>query len=149
MTEMQAALGLSQLDRLDAFVARRTELAARYDRLLSDLPVIRPAQHPDSASSYHLYPIRVADRAQVFAALRAAGIGVNVHYIPVHAQPFWQARGFQEGDFPESEAHYSETVSLPLYAGLSDADQDKVIAALAQAVLRKPGTTIHTAPRTT
>ena len=134
MTEMQAALGLSQMDRLDAFVARRTELAARYDRLLADLPLVRPAQLGDSASAYHLYPIRVADRARVFAALRDAGIGVNVHYIPVHTQPFWQARGFRDGDFPQSEAYYAEAISIPLYAGLTEGEQDRVVAALAEAL---------------
>ena len=130
MTEMQAALGLSQMSRLDAFVARRNALAARYDELLADLPLTRPAQHPDSYSSYHLYPIHVADRARVFAALREAGIGVNVHYIPVHLQPFWSARGFGPGDFPNAEGYYDGAISIPLYAGLSDADQDKVIEAL-------------------
>jgi UDP-4-amino-4,6-dideoxy-N-acetyl-beta-L-altrosamine transaminase len=134
MTEMQAALGLSQMDRLDAFVARRTALAARYDRLLADLPLVRPAQHPDSASAYHLYPIRVAERARVFAELREAGIGVNVHYIPVHLQPFWQSRGFVEGDFPEAESYYAEAISIPLYAGLTDAEQDLVISALGAAL---------------
>jgi UDP-4-amino-4,6-dideoxy-N-acetyl-beta-L-altrosamine transaminase len=134
MTEMQAALGLSQMDRLDAFVARRTELAARYDRLLADLPLVRPAQHPDSASSYHLYPIQVGDRARVFTSLRDAGIGVNVHYIPVHTQPYWQARGFAEGQFPVAEAYYAGAISIPLYAGLSDAKQDRVVAALRAAL---------------
>lgn len=130
MTEMQAALGLSQLDRLDAFVARRNELAARYDRLLGNLPLTRPAQNPDCYSAYHLYPIQVDDRARVFDALRAAGIGVNVHYIPVHTQPFWTARGFAPGDFPNAERYYSRAISIPLYAGLSEADQDAVVAAL-------------------
>lgn len=134
MTEMQAALGLSQMDRLDAFVARRTELAVRYDRRLADLPLTRPRQYPDSASACHLYPILVANRARVFAALRNAGIGVNVHYIPVHTQPFWTARGFAQGDFPKSEAYYAQAISIPLYAGLSDEDQEKVIAALAEAL---------------
>lgn len=134
MAEMQAALGLSQMDRLDAFVARRTELAARYDHLLADLPLVRPAQHPDSASAYHLYPIRVADRARVFAALREGGIGVNVHYIPVHTQPFWQARGFAEGQFPVAEAYYASAISIPLYFGLTDADQATVVGALRDAL---------------
>ncbi len=134
MTEMQAALGLSQMDRLDAFVTRRNNLAERYDRLLADLPLTLPAQHPDSYSSYHLYPIQVADRAHVFEDLRAAGIGVNVHYIPVHTQPFWASRGFAQGDFPNAEGYYAQAISIPLYAGLSDADQDVVIAALASAL---------------
>lgn len=134
MTEMQAALGLNQMNRLSAFVERRNELAIRYDRLLADLPLTRPAQHPDSYSSYHLYPIQVANRARVFEDLRAAGIGVNVHYIPVHAQPYWAARGFAAGDFPNAEGYYAQAISIPLYAGLSDADQDVVIAALTRAL---------------
>ncbi|AGI66657.1 DegT/DnrJ/EryC1/StrS aminotransferase family protein [Octadecabacter antarcticus 307] len=134
MTEMQAALGLSQMDRLDAFVARRNELAACYNRRLADLPLTRPAQHPESYSSYHLYPIQVADRARVFADLRQAGIGVNVHYIPVHMQPYWASRSFTEGDFPNAEQYYAHAISIPLYAGLNEEDQDVVIAALASAL---------------
>ena len=130
MTEMQAALGLSQMDRLDAFVTRRNVLAARYDVLLADLPLTRPAQNPDSYSSYHLYPIQVTDRARVFAALRDAGIGVNVHYIPVHLHPFWAAKGFARGDFPHSESYYDHEISIPLFAGLTEADQDDVVGAL-------------------
>ncbi|MFZ1482096.1 MAG: UDP-4-amino-4,6-dideoxy-N-acetyl-beta-L-altrosamine transaminase [Paracoccaceae bacterium] len=136
MTEMQAALGLSQMARLDQFVARRRTLAARYGVLLSNLPVTRPAPAADVASAWHLYVIRVAaDRhLAVFNALRAAGIGVNLHYIPVHTQPFWQARGFAAGQFPAAEAYYAEAISIPLYAGLGDADQDRVVEALAEAL---------------
>lgn len=134
MTELQAALGLSQMDRLDAFVERRNDLAVRYDQLLADLPLTRPAQNPDCYSSYHLYPIQVNNRAQVFNALREAGILVNVHYIPIHTQPFWTARGFAKGDFPNSEDYYARAISIPLYAGLSDADQDTVIEALTTAL---------------
>ena len=133
MTEMQAALGVTQFERLDTFVARRNILAKRYDELLADLPVVCPAQHPDNYSAFHLYPIQVENRAQVFAQLRENGIGVNVHYIPVHTQPFWKARGFKEGDFPNSEAYYNRAVSIPLYFGLSEADQDKVIEEIARA----------------
>ena len=134
MTEMQAALGASQMTRLAGFVDRRNALAARYDELLADLPVIRPAQGPDARSSYHLYPVQVEDRARVFAALRADGIGVNVHYIPVHLQPYYRDLGFGPGDFPEAERYYDRAISLPLYAGLSDADQDTVVAALERAL---------------
>ena len=134
MSEMQAALGLSQMKRLDAFVARRNVLAERYDRVLADLPLTRPAQHTDSYSSYHLYPVQVAERARVFADLRDVGIGVNVHYIPVHLQPYWAARGFAQGDFPNAETYYAHAISIPLYAGLSDTDQDTVVAALAHAL---------------
>lgn len=134
MTEMQAALGLSQMDRLDAFVARRNALARRYDDKLGPLDLVRPAQRDDVLSSYHLYPIRVDDRARVFCALRTAGIGVNVHYIPVHTQPFYRARGFEWGDFPAAESYYRGAISIPLYAGLTDADQDVVVAALSDAL---------------
>ncbi len=136
MTDLQAALGLSQLARLDAFVTRRRALAARYDRLLAGLPLTRPAPPADTASSWHLYVIRVpADRhLAVFNALRADGIGVNLHYIPVHTQPHYRAMGFAPGQFPQAEAYYAEAISIPLYAGLSDADQDRVVAALTRAL---------------
>lgn len=140
MTELQAALGVSQLERLDAFVARRHQLARRYDRLLSGLPVVTPWQHPDGYSGLHLYVIRLQlDRLamghrQVFEALREQGIGVNLHYIPVHTQPYYQGMGFRPGDFPQAEQYYREAISLPMYQGLSDAQQDQVVAALQQAI---------------
>lgn len=136
MTEMQAALGLSQMARLTEMVARRAALAARYDRLLSGLPVTLPAQAADTASSWHLYVIQVApaQHLAVFNALRAAGIGVNLHYIPVHTQPYYRAMGFAPGMFPVSEAYYAGAMSIPLYYGLSDADQDAVVAALRAAL---------------
>lgn len=140
LTDLQAALGLSQMQRLDAYVARRHELAARYDQLLQGLPVITPWQHPDSHSGLHLYVIRVDSAAsrrtrdQAFAALRERGIGVNVHYIPVHTQPYYQRLGFRPGDLPEAERYYSEAISLPMYATLSEAQQDEVVAALKHAL---------------
>ncbi|TPQ28527.1 UDP-4-amino-4,6-dideoxy-N-acetyl-beta-L-altrosamine transaminase [Methylomonas koyamae] len=136
MTDIQAALGLSQLSRLDEFVANRQRLAARYDSLLSALPVEIPWQHPDNYSALHLYPITVPEgvsaysRLSVFEGLRAAGIGVNVHYIPVHLQPYYRQLGFQPGDFPEAERYYRAAISLPLYATLTEANQDRVVAAL-------------------
>lgn len=133
MTEMQAALGTSQMTRLSAFVTRRNALATRYDGLLADMPVTRPAQNPDARSAFHLYPVLVENRAAAFAYLRENGIGVNVHYIPVHLQPFWQARGFKRGDFPNAERYYDHAISIPLYAGLTDADQDEVVRVLADA----------------
>ena len=140
MTELQAALGKSQMTRLDEFVARRHELAARYDAAFAGLPLTVPHQHPDSFSAYHLYPVRLQlgsiarSRRQVFEQLRAAGIGVNLHYIPVHTQPFYRELGFREGMFPESERYYAEAITLPLYFGLDYADQDRVIAAVGRAL---------------
>lgn len=140
MTELQAALGVSQLDRLDEYVARRNALAARYDDLLADLPLTGPWQHPDSYSGRHLYVIRLdLDRSpsshrQIFEALRSQGIGVNLHYIPVHLQPYYRQMGFAEGDYPEAEAYYREAISLPLFPTMSEEQQDTVVAVLKQAV---------------
>lgn len=136
MTELQAALGVSQMDRLDAFVARRHELAQRYDQLLADLSVTTPWQHPDSYSGMHLYVIRLKSNSiskthgEVFESLRALGIGVNLHYIPVHTQPYYQAMGFSAEDFPEAMGYYREAISLPMFYGLKNEQQDRVIEAL-------------------
>jgi UDP-4-amino-4,6-dideoxy-N-acetyl-beta-L-altrosamine transaminase len=136
MTDIQAALGASQLTRLDGFVARRRELAARYDTLLAKLPVTRPWQHPDTHSAWHLYVIRLRrneielSRRQVFDAMRAAGIGVNVHYIPVHTQPYYRRLGFETGMFPEAESYYEDAITLPLFSKMTNAEQDTVVAAL-------------------
>ena len=137
MTELQAALGLSQMNRLDAYVAMRHLLVKRYDEKLAGLPLSTPSQHPDGYSSFHLYVVRLIDgsrRRKVFETLRARGIGVNVHYIPVHTQPYYRAMGFAEGDFPQAERYYAEAISLPLYARLSEADQDYVISSLRDAL---------------
>jgi len=137
MTDLQAALGLSQFRRLDTFLARRRALAARYDRLLASLPVTLPWQHPDCLSSWHLYVIRLRlerirrSHRDVFEGLRAAGIGVNLHYIPVHTQPYYQALGFAPGQFPEAERYYAEAITLPLFPAMTDADQERVVAVLA------------------
>mgnify|MGYP003567731362 FL=1 len=136
MTELQGALGLSQLKQLQSFLARRRQLAAQYDDLLAGLPLTRPAQHPDTNSSWHLYVVRVpAERhTAVFEALRAAGLGVNLHYIPVHTQPYYQAMGFAAGQFPHAESYYAEAISIPLYPGLSDSDQKRVVQELTNAL---------------
>ncbi len=136
MTELQAALGLSQMQRLDAYVARRHELARRYDRQLAGLPVKTPWQHPDSYSGLHLYVIRLQldkipkTHRQVFEQLREHGIGVNLHYIPVHTQPYYLRMGFAVGDFEQAERYYAEAISLPMFQTMSDQQQDQVVDAL-------------------
>ncbi len=136
MTELQAALGLSQMTRLDSYVASRHTLARRYDVLLADLPITLPWQHPDSYSGLHLYVVRLQldkltqTHRQVFEALRAQGIGVNLHYIPVHTQPHYQRMGFKSADFPESQNYYAQAISLPMYQTLTEEQQDRVVAVL-------------------
>lgn len=136
MTELQAALGVSQIDRLDQYVARRHELASRYDRLLETLPVITPWQHADGYSGLHLYVIRLKlekinlTHRQVFDALREHQIGVNLHYIPIHLQPYYQALGFNRGDYPEAERYYAEAISLPMYPTMTLEQMDYVVDCL-------------------
>jgi len=140
MTELQAALGVSQMQRLDQYVARRHQLAQRYDALLAGLPLTTPWQHPDSYSGLHLYAIRLQldkiskTHRQVFEALRDLGIGVNLHYIPVHTQPYYQRMGFKAGDFPEAQRYYAEAISLPMFQTMCEEQQDEVIAALRKAL---------------
>jgi UDP-4-amino-4,6-dideoxy-N-acetyl-beta-L-altrosamine transaminase len=136
MTDIQAALGWSQLRKIDEFAKRRRELVARYDSLLADLPVTLPKQDSDCESVFHLYVVRVNQRirARVFHDLREQGIGVNVHYIPVHLQPYYRHLGFKLGDCPESEKYYEECITLPLFPGLAYEDQDRVVAALRAAL---------------
>ena len=136
MTDIQAALGRSQLRRLGRFVARRRELAERYDELLKGFPVQPLRQRPYARSSFHLYIVRVeaSRRAGVFSFLRQAGIGVNLHYIPVHTQPYYRRMGFADGDFPAAEAYYREAISLPLYPDLGESEQDAVVSALERAL---------------
>lgn len=136
MTDIQAALGWSQLKRLDAFVARRRQLAEWYNAGLDTLPLHLPWQHPDSSSAWHLYVIRIdgartaLTRRQLYDRLQQAGIGVNVHYIPVHLQPYYRDLGFKAGDFPEAERYYDEALTLPLFPSMSDAQQERVIETL-------------------
>ena len=136
MTDLHAALGLSQTARLDSFVARRRELAARYDRLLADLPLQLPVAQAGAESAWHLYVVRLqleqikVSQREVFDALRAAGIGVNLHYIPVHLQPYYREQGFKDGDFPEAERYFGEALSLPLFPLLTEAQQDYVVEQL-------------------
>lgn len=136
MTELQAALGLSQMARLDTFVARRRELAMRYDRVLRSLPLQLPAPPADVESAWHLYVVRVPSEQHraVFQTLRANGIGVNLHYIPVHTQPYYRAMGFAPGMFPNAESYYAEAISIPLYPRLTELDQDLVVTTLERAL---------------
>lgn len=133
MTDIQAALGLSQMLRLDKFVEKRNMLADRYNKALRDLPILLPWQSNEVYSAYHLYVIQLKlnelgkSRKEVFEQLRSAGINVNVHYIPVHTQPYYQKLGFKGGDFPQAEKYYAGAITLPLYYGLSEDDQDYVI----------------------
>ncbi len=136
MTELQAALGVSQITRLDSFVAKRHELAQRYNELLDGLPITLPWQHTDGYSGLHLYVIRLQldkiskTHLEVFEGMRKAGILVNLHYIPVHIQPYYQAMGFEGGQFPQAEQYYREAMSIPMFPTMANEQQDKVIATL-------------------
>jgi len=139
MTDLQAALGCSQMRRLREFVHVRTELADRYDRLLAGMPVAPAPRRAGALSAWHLYVVQLDGaleprRREVFERMRAAGIGVNVHYIPVHLQPYYRDLGFREGDFPNAERYYRRAITLPLHPGLSHGDQDRVVAALREAI---------------
>ena len=140
MTDLQAALGLSQMQRLDEFVVKRHSIAKRYDQLLVNLPIITPWQHADSYSGLHLYVIRLKftefgkTHLQVFEKLRAAGIGVNLHYIPVYRQPYYEGLGFKAGHCPEAERYYAEAISLPMYPGLTEEQQDNVMNVIIEAI---------------
>ena len=132
MPDLLAALGLSQLQKLDVFVKERNRLATRYNTLLSSFPITCPTLADNIYSSWHLYVIWVdpSIRRFLYDYLQAHGIGVNVHYIPVHTQPYYEQRGFQTGQYPNAEKYYAGTITLPLYYGLSDAEQDHIISTL-------------------
>ncbi|PTO65276.1 UDP-4-amino-4,6-dideoxy-N-acetyl-beta-L-altrosamine transaminase [Vibrio splendidus] len=133
MTELQAALGVTQMQRLDEFVAARHVLSKRYNQMLSELPLVLPYQLEKTYSGLHLFVIRLKldeislTHKQVFEALRENGIGVNLHYIPVHTQPYYQAMGFSDGDFPASERYYQEAISLPMFHGMTEKQQNMVV----------------------
>ena len=136
MNELQAALGISQMKRLDKFVAMRHQIQLRYDELLKDLPLITPYQGSDNYSSLHLYPIQIKlkeikrTHQEVFQALRENDIGVNIHYIPVHRQPYYEKMGFEEGSYPNSESYYECAISIPIFQGLTVEMQDEVVDVL-------------------
>ncbi|MBL1435359.1 MAG: UDP-4-amino-4,6-dideoxy-N-acetyl-beta-L-altrosamine transaminase [Rhodobacteraceae bacterium] len=140
MTDIHAALGVSQITRLDQYVERRHELANRYTARLADLPLTLPWQHPDSHSAYHLYVIRLqldqitTTHRAVFEYLRSKEIMVNLHYIPVHTQPHYQKMGFKAGDYPQAEQYYREAISIPMHPSLTDEEQDYVVEALRAAL---------------
>lgn len=140
MTDIQAALGVSQMSRLNHFVSRRHELAARYNLLLADLPVTLPWQHADSYSAYHLYVIRLKldeiepTYLRVFEALRAKDIMVNLHYIPIHTQPYYQKMGFVHGSYPQAEKYYREAISIPMHPTLTFKEQDYVVECIREAI---------------
>jgi dTDP-4-amino-4,6-dideoxygalactose transaminase len=140
MTDIQAALGLSQFDRLEEFIQRRHDIAKRYYSSLSKSSFITPLQRPETFSSYHLYPIRIRkakcgkSQDQILKSLHSVGIAANIHYIPVYRHPFFEKLGFAIGYCPEAEAHFREVVSLPMFSLLKDRDQDQVIHALAEAL---------------
>lgn len=136
MTDIQAALGASQMQRIEGFVRARHTIADRYDVALATLPIVVPRKEEGTYSAYHLYPVRIdstktaVGRDKVFARMRGAGVGVNVHYIPVHMQPYYAALGFKQNDFPVAERYYDEAISLPLFPQLDSARQQTVIKAL-------------------
>ncbi len=140
MTDLQAALGVSQMDRLHDYVAKRHDLAKRYDELLQDLPLTLPWQHPDSYSGLHLYVIRLQldkinrSHLEVFEGMRAADILVNLHYIPVHMQPYYQDLGFEVGQFPQAEQYYKEAISIPMFPTMTEDQQDTVISTLKELI---------------
>jgi len=140
MTDLQAALGCSQMDRLDEFVSRRRFLAKRYDMFLKELPVQIPYQNIEANSSWHIYVVRVdfskinISKRDMFAQLKEKGIVLNVHYIPVHTQPYYHKLGFKKGDFPKSEHYYEEAFTLPLYYDLTEQQQDKIVMALKEVI---------------
>lgn len=136
MTDIQAALGMSQLERLDGYIECRNVLARRYDHSLLGLPLQLPTVQSLNQSAYHLYVVRLKPKAtskthqQIFEALRHRGIGVNLHYMPVHLQPYYRELGFTHGQYPQAEAHGVEAITLPLYSALTDKQQEQVLTAL-------------------
>ena len=140
LTELQAALGISQMERIDQFVRRRREIAARYHTALADTGLILPYEHERASSAYHLYVVQVPeggglDRRKLYDRLRSRGIAPNVHYMPIYLQPFYRALGFSTGHCPNAEQYYARALSLPMYAGMTEEEQQRVIDALTSALV--------------
>lgn len=141
MTDIQAALGMSQMTRIDEFVAKRRAIARRYDEALVDLPLQTPWQNPDCDSSYHLYPIRLdlgrcqKTQREIYGRLLAAGIGVNLHYIPVYRQPYYEALGFKLGYCPEAEKYFCDALTIPLYPTLTEDDQNRILGMIHEVLI--------------
>jgi UDP-4-keto-6-deoxy-N-acetylglucosamine 4-aminotransferase len=141
MTDIQAALGLSQLNRLEEFISRRRRIVAAYNEAFDPIAeVCTPYQHPDTDSSWHLYILRLntnkltADRRTIFEALKAQNIGVNVHYVPVYRHPYYESLGYQKGLCPEAEKHYEQIITLPLFPKMSDQDVSDVIVTVKRTI---------------
>lgn len=140
MTELQAALGVSQMARLEEFVSARHVLAQRYNELLNTLPLVLPYQLPNTYSGLHLYVIKLKlseigkSHKEVFDKLRESGIGVNLHYIPVHLQPYYKKMGFKKGDYPNAERYYEEAISIPMFHGMTFEQQDEVVKVLRESI---------------
>ena len=140
MMDIQATLGLSQMTRLDKFVSKRQEIAKRYNQLLSPLPVITPFQNAQCYSASHLYVIRLklkeiqGSQRQIYDAMNSAGILVNLHYIPIYLQPYYSQMGFRAGYCSQAEQFYSEAISIPLYSGLTEIQQNLIVTKLYEAI---------------
>jgi UDP-4-amino-4,6-dideoxy-N-acetyl-beta-L-altrosamine transaminase len=138
MNDIQAAIGISQLKRLDHYISRRHEIANYYDLKLSNLPIVTPWQLPETYSSYHLYPICIEDdnniklQQKIYYKLHESGVAVNLHYIPAHRQPYYEAFGFKQGDFLESEKFHQKVISLPIFPSLKKSECDKVISVISK-----------------
>ena len=141
MTDIQAALGISQIERIDQFVGNRHKIQQYYDQQLSEFPVVIPYQSKDCYSALHLYPIQIKHEVvkkshkQIFSEMRESDVGVNVHYIPVHTQPYYQQMGFKQGDYPNAEKYYSRAMSLPMYPSLCSEKRNIVVDVLSKALV--------------
>jgi len=139
MTDMQAALGISQMNRLDSFIEKRSFLAERYNELLKNTEITIPYQHFDTKSSWHLYVMKIdfkkISKVDFFKKMKIKRINLNLHYIPVHLQPFYRKLGFKEGDYPNSEKYYNSVITIPLFFDLSEKQQEYIVQSLNEVLL--------------